>query len=358
MSAPSEAEHGGAIEPRPEHVTHGRALRLLVLGAAAAIALVVVGTGCLVAELRARLVAVAVPITQAQALTAWRTQAGFLALVAVAMIIVLAGAVALVARQLKSDALIARIKAEKAELERARALAEAALLKQERLSVLGQMTATVAHELRNPLSAIRNTVYAIRAALDGKDLDLARPMERIERSILRCDHIITDLLDYSHVREVNRLPVRLDAWLAKTLEEQRPPADIVLVCRLAAPTAVVALDSERFRRVIINLVENACQAIGQSEDALPQRTISVATLATSMAEIVIEDSGPGIDPAILPRIFEPLFSTKRFGTGLGLPTVRQIVEQHGGTIDITSERGCGTSVQIKLPLAIEQQEAA
>jgi len=108
----------------------------------------------------------------------------------------------------------------------------------------------------------------------------------------------------------------------------------------------VSLDLDRFRRVIINLLENAVQAF--CEGTAPERRISIATLAADTADIVISDSGPGIPADVMPRIFEPLFSTKSFGTGLGLPTVKQIVEQHDGTISITSTPGAGTSVWIRL----------
>jgi signal transduction histidine kinase len=225
------------------------------------------------------------------------------------------------------------------------------LVKKERLSTLGQLTATVAHEMRNPLSAIRNSLHALRELTQGSGLPLDRAMARIDRSIDRCDGIIGDLLEYARARELARHEVTLDPWLSDVLDEQRLPDEIRLERCFAAPAAVIALDGDRFRRVVINLIENAAQALVESGDRSADRRIRVATSAGEMAEIVIEDSGPGIPTAILPRIFEPLFSTKSFGTGLGLPTVKQIVEQHGGTITLANATTGGASARIRLPLA-------
>lgn len=231
------------------------------------------------------------------------------------------------------------------------------LLRKERLSTLGQLTATVAHELRNPLSAIRNTAFAISTAVTDKGLPLERPLARMERGIARCDRIITDLLDYTRIHESKRAPCALDPWLHEVLDDQKLPEGIALVREFAAPDALVSSDLERFRRVIINLVENAAQAMLDQNDR--ERTIAVKTgIADSRFKIMIEDTGPGIPDDILPKVFEPLFSTKSFGTGLGLATVKQIVDEHEGTIEITSEVGRGTEVVISLPLADSEEIAA
>jgi signal transduction histidine kinase len=120
-------------------------------------------------------------------------------------------------------------------------------------------------------------------------------------------------------------------------------------------TAAVSFDADRFRRVIINLVDNAAQAIEGGREqaivALPQRIVVRTRIAGARLEVEIADSGPGIPPNVFERIFEPLFSTKGFGVGLGLPTVKQIMEHHGGGITLSSEPGQGTQAVIWLPLA-------
>jgi len=248
-----------------------------------------------------------------------------------------------------------RVEERTAELKRA----QDELLRSERLSVLGQLTATVAHELRNPLSAIRNSIYAIREIISGKGVALDRPLTRIERSIARCDGIVTDLLDYARSRQLQCVPQAFDQWLGEILDEQKLPDHVRLKRDLAAPGVVAAFDPDRLRRVVVNLVENAAQSRADSERATRELEISVATRPVGGSiEITISDNGAGIAPDVLPRIFEPLFSTKSFGTGLGLPTVKQIIEQHGGEIELSSELGVGTRARVRLPLPESREIAA
>jgi PAS domain S-box-containing protein len=235
------------------------------------------------------------------------------------------------------------------------------LLRKERLATLGQLTATVSHELRNPLGVIRNTMFTITEAAQSSGLKLDRALGRIERSIGRCDTIITDLLDYTRIRQLQREKFPLDTWLAEVIDEQQIPDRIALVREFHAGNPVVSVDADRLRRVVINLVDNAAQAIeGDREgtNPAPPRIAVRTRIAGDRVEIEIEDSGPGIPPDIFRRIFEPLFSTKGFGVGLGLPTVKQIMEHHGGNIEMRSEPGHGTSALIWLPLAREAEIAA
>jgi signal transduction histidine kinase len=299
--------------------------------------------------------AVAVSRDPGQVLAAWSHQIRWLAAFALFAAVAVGILVYLIARQFKIHADLAamradRIEAEKIEIERARLAAETELLKSERLSVLGQLTATVAHELRNPLSAIRNTLFTVKELAAGGGVKLDRPIARMERSIERCDRIISDLLEYTRNRELNRTRLRFDIWLADLLAEQAIPATIALSTELGAARAVVAADSDRIRRVVINLVENAAQALSELPADCEKRITVRTFLAAGRLVLAIEDTGPGIPPENLSRIFEPLFSTKSFGTGLGLPTVKQIVNQHGGIIAVDSELGRGTCVTVRLVL--------
>lgn len=224
------------------------------------------------------------------------------------------------------------------------------LLQQERLSALGQLTATVAHELRNPLSAIRNTVYTFRELAESKNLSLDRPIERVERSIARCDRIISELLDFTRVRELRKSVAPFDKWLDEVLDDQKLASGITLVRNLSAPGHSIDFDKDRMRQVVVNLLENAAQALSSVDKAVSNDRIVVTTAARLDAfELVIADNGPGIPAENLAKVFEPLFSTKSFGTGLGLPMVKQVIEQHGGKVDIASPPGKGTKVTIRLP---------
>jgi PAS domain S-box-containing protein len=233
------------------------------------------------------------------------------------------------------------------------------LIRTERLSVLGQLTATVAHELRNPLSTIRNSTFAVKEGMAARGLTLAHAFERIERGIARCDRIITDLLDYARARDPRFEWVVVDEWLGKLLDEQQPPEKIALKRELAAARVRLLIDPERLRRAIVNLIDNAVQAFAGPAPERPAGQIVVSTTTVGRyLQISIDDTGCGIPAEILPKVFEPLFSTRTFGTGLGLATVKQIVEQHRGSVEITSEPGRGTRVVIKLPLPPAQGLAA
>ncbi|HEX3881212.1 MAG TPA: ATP-binding protein [Stellaceae bacterium] len=293
------------------------------------------------------------------ALGDWSHQAMLLGALALLGAIGVAVMVAMIARQFRVYATLAAVKAEKIEVEHARLVTEAELLKKERLSVLGQLTATVAHELRNPLSAIRNTLFSVKEMADGAGLKLDRPIARMERSIERCNRIIGDLLEYARHRELRRAAVDFDAWLKEVLSEQQVPAPIALVEDFRAAGRSVSIDGDRIRRVVINLIDNAAQALGEVPVDGRERRITVQTRADEDAvELKVQDTGPGIPAENRVRIFEPLFSTKSFGTGLGLATVKQIVGQHGGTIEVDSMVGQGTCFTIRLPHEEEVKAAA
>ncbi len=237
--------------------------------------------------------------------------------------------------------------------------AQAEILRKERFSALGELTATVAHELRNPLSSIRNTLFTIKEALARCTTDCDRPVSRMERSIARCDGIISDLLDYSQIRDLRLRPVTGDKWLEEALDD-RPAADgVTIIRKLGAAGCRINVDSERMRRVVANLLDNAIQAMAEPDVPAMERLVTVTTrVSLGDYELVFEDTGPGIPADVMPKIFEPLFSTKSFGTGLGLPTVKQIVEQHGGRVAIDSEPGRGTRAAVKLPRAAAKELAA
>jgi signal transduction histidine kinase len=178
-------------------------------------------------------------------------------------------------------------------------------------------------------------------------------LDRIERNVVRCDRIIDELLDFTRISQLEPVPTPLDAWLKETLDEQTLPSGIALRLVFDRPDMAVSLDPDRFRRAVINVFDNACQAmIGEDlEDADSEaNTLTVRTEEhDGRIEVIFEDTGPGIPPDIYERIFEPLYSTKGFGVGLGLPVVKHIMEQHGGGIEIESDEGRGTRVCLWLP---------
>jgi len=231
--------------------------------------------------------------------------------------------------------------------------AQDTLLRNERLSTLGQLTATVSHELRNPLGVIRTSAFTLRGKLAGEDPRAERTLDRIERNVVRCDRIIDELLDFTRISQLEPEPTFLDAWLEETLNEQTLHSGVALRLAFDRPNIAVSFDHDRFRRAIINVFDNACQAmigVGLEDADSEENTLTVRTQEhDGRVEVIFEDTGPGIPPDVYEKIFEPLYSTKGFGVGLGLPVVKHIMEQHGGGIEIESEEGRGTRVCLWLP---------
>jgi signal transduction histidine kinase len=230
-----------------------------------------------------------------------------------------------------------------------------AMVQTERLSTLGKLTATVSHELRNPMAAIRNSLFPMREFAGDRDKVNAN-VDRAERSIARYDNIIGDLLEYTRHRNLNLQPVSLQAVVRDIIDEQRLPAEIKLATDLRGSEAKVMVDPDRFQRVVINLVQNAAEAIKVSKGF---GEIKVQTgLIGNHAFLEIADDGPGMSEEVIRKIFEPLFTTKSFGAGLGLPTAKQLVEQHAGKMSVNSELGVGSSFRVTLPLAAAKQGRA
>lgn len=231
--------------------------------------------------------------------------------------------------------------------------AQQALVKHERLSALGQVTATLSHEIRNPLAAIRSSLFTIRRTAEKAGLKLDRPLDRADRSIARCDNLIGDFLEYTRTHKLALKTVDAAEFLNEVIDDQVPTAGISLRRDLPSPGPQIVIDPERFRRVIINFVDNAAQALRDSETADGEIIVSCRPFndGTIMS---VKDNGPGMSQDVLDRIFEPLFTTKSFGAGLGLATVKQLVEQHNAEIKVDTELGVGTVFSVILPGAPTQ----
>ena len=234
--------------------------------------------------------------------------------------------------------------------ERTRELeaAQEELVRREKLALLGQLTAVVAHELRNPLGTIQTSLYTLKQQAQGGEGRSASAIARAERNIRRCDRIIQELLDTTRNTPPELRPIELDAWLAAQLDEEPPPENVTLKTHLDSAT-VVEVDEERLRRCVLNILSNAYQAVAEQTDGAAEVTVAT-TAADGRAEITIADSGKGMPEDVRQRLFEPLFSTRSFGVGLGLTVARQIIEQHGGGIEIESEENRGTTVLLWLPI--------
>jgi signal transduction histidine kinase len=237
-------------------------------------------------------------------------------------------------------------------------LAQDELLRKGRIEQLGQLTATIAHEIRNPLGAIRTSIFMLERKTSKAGLDTGELIERINNSVNRCDSIISQLHDFARMKEPNIRLAKLDDWLSKAVRDEvsRLPSDIFVECSLGLDETQVSFDPVQLQKAVGNLLSNACEALVQTEanttQVGKQKSIWVSSLRhLDHVCIIIADNGPGIASEYLNKIREPMYTTKSFGSGLGIPVVEKIVRQQGGQLDITSDLGVGTKVTIRLPLS-------
>ncbi len=226
--------------------------------------------------------------------------------------------------------------------------AQEQLVQKERLAVLGQLTATVSHELRNPMGSISNALFNLQLALEADRRDLVdSSLSVANRNVERCDRIIGELLDYSRKGKLVEREIEVDPWLQELLEEMIWPAQIRLHTDLRSGACFHG-DGDRLRRAVLNVIINAQQALQDAE--IPEKTVQVITrVVGDRLHIVIEDNGPGIPEELRGRIFEPLFSTKVYGIGLGMAAVEEIMRCHDGGVELHSPEGGGCRFILWIP---------
>lgn len=235
-----------------------------------------------------------------------------------------------------------------------------------KLAQLGQLTATVAHEIRNPLGAIRTASYLIELKLKNKGMGVETQLQRIATQVARCDKIISELLDFTRSRALDRKAFNIDDWVRGIVEEERKslPAMLHITYDFGLGAIESGFDEDRMRRVLINLLSNASEAMVGKADAVTavaalDPRINVTTKCIGdMIEISVTDNGPGISEENLAKIMQPLFTTKSFGVGLGLPAVEKILQQHGGGLRIASKLGEGATFTAYFPIAEANRKAA
>lgn len=218
------------------------------------------------------------------------------------------------------------------------------LLEGERLAVVGEMAAAVAHSIRNPLASIRTSV---EDALDRDPGRFQEPAEDIMGEVDKIEAWVRELLSFSGPGSVRRETLDLNALIRRSLDEgEREIArrGVKVEAALAEPPPRATGDPALVEQVLQSIISNAL-------DAMPRggRLGVTTTRAEDHAEIEIRDNGTGIAPEALEQVFKPFFTTKPRGVGLGLPLSRRLVERMGGSLTLTSRRGEGTAVRIALP---------
>jgi PAS domain S-box-containing protein len=231
--------------------------------------------------------------------------------------------------------------------ERSDALRDAqqALLRKERLAVLGQLAGGLAHQIRNPLAAMATAAAILRKKLgDHSDDDVRQALHVIREEVWEANRIITDLLDYARVKPPSRGDVPVQALLDAALEHAKPPENVTIAWDVD-DGLVVSVDERQMRDALGNVVRNAIEAMPRGG------TLTLTAHAGEEGTVIgVEDSGPGINRASIAHLFEPLVTSKPLGLGLGLSTARALVENQGGTIRCATQRGSGARFEIRVPV--------
>lgn len=240
----------------------------------------------------------------------------------------------------------------------------------ERLAEQATMTSGLAHEIKNPLSTIglnvqllQEDLAEIAGATDGQS-DVGQQVGRVQRRLAglgreaeRLRDILEDFLRFAGRLELDRSPTDINKLvdeLAVFFEPQAAEQQVKLRVQCQANPAEALADAALLKQALLNLLINAVHAMADARDAgQPTGGANELIVRTSRDEsglrIHVTDTGPGMPPDVIARVFEPYFSTKRSGTGLGLPTSRRIIERHGGSLSVHSELGRGTDFVIELP---------
>jgi two-component system sensor histidine kinase HydH len=229
----------------------------------------------------------------------------------------------------------------------------------ERLSSLGRLSSVVAHEIRNPLMIIKSAARTLRQPDAGADAR-EEAIQDIDQEVVRLNRIVSEVLDYAKPITFTWQDADPNAVCSEAAQAVESAGAGVRIRSVLAPElASIRTDPERLRTVLVNVLQNAAQAVraaGTPSDDLAgaaRAPIEIRTMAYHAGGviIVVHDDGPGVDPAAAGRLFEPFFTTRRGGTGLGLAITRNIVDGLGGTITISGGTPSGTDVRITLPAA-------
>jgi len=273
-----------------------------------------------------------------------------LAAAGAAFVVILAGSLLLVR---VSNPLVRRLRAYSAQLEemvaaRSRELekAQEQLVRSEKLAVLGQLAGGVGHELRNPLGAIKNAAYFLNMALEEPDPEVQETLDILDREVASAESIISSLLDYAGAKPPVRRTVVVNDVLHSVLCGVDVPANVSVVVRMEEALPAIQADSDQLGQVFRNIVANAVQAMPQGG----RLVVHARAVGRDWVAVSFTDTGDGIAEDDIEKVFEPLFTGKAKGIGLGLSICRSLVEAHGGTIEVESELGKGSTFTVKVPV--------
>jgi signal transduction histidine kinase len=226
--------------------------------------------------------------------------------------------------------------------------------------LLGQLAGGVGHELRNPLGIISNAIYYLKIIQPDAEEKVRQYHAMIEQEVRNSEKIITDLLDFARLESMDKETVAVSELVQRTMARFPVPESIKTILNIPADLPKVFIDVRQMEQVLGNLTVNACQAMMSPRGTMslrltPSGEKNKGELTISgyqnkgMVAIAVKDTGTGIKPENMDKLFEPLFTTKSKGIGLGLAVSRKLVEANGGRIAVKSELGKGSTFTLFLP---------
>jgi len=222
--------------------------------------------------------------------------------------------------------------------------AQEQLIRKGKLAVVGQLAGSVGHELRNPLGIISNAVYYLKMIHPDADDTTQEYMDIISSEIRNSEKIISDLLDFSRVKQGKREEIAVTELVTQALDRQAPPDRIEVVRDLPAGLLSVHVNARQIVQILTNLLSNAYQAMPEGGILTVHAEDGGGTVRLS-----VSDTGSGISEGDMEKIFEPLFTSRARGIGLGLAVSRNLIEGNGGTIEVRSKEGRGSTFTVTLP---------
>lgn len=247
--------------------------------------------------------------------------------------------------------------------------AQEELVRNEKLSIVGQLAGTVGHEIRNPLMVISNAVYFLKIVMPDADDKVKEYLDMIKQEVDRSLSIISILIDFTRTKTPMAVPVNLEVLVTRSLNKRPIPENVSVQLDLPDTLPEANVDPFQLDHVLDNIITNSLQAMAKGgtvcisakrvaccvlRDTCSGMTPNTQHPTPDFIELRISDTGEGISPENQERLFHPLFTTKTEGMGLGLVVARKLVEVNKGRIEVESSLGKGTTVTITLP-AVEKQ---
>ena len=225
------------------------------------------------------------------------------------------------------------------------------LMQSEKLAMAGKLAAGVAHTIRNPLTSVKMRLFSLERGLKLSPSQ-QEDFEVIAEEIGHIDTIVRNFLEFARPPKMTAQPVSLSAVVDTTLtllKHRLESYNVAVTLERGRPLPEISADPDQLKEALVNLVLNACEAMGEGGEITIREELGVLEPHGRILAVRVTDTGPGISEALIERVFQPFFTTKGEGSGLGLPIVKRIVEEHGGWITVQSPEGRGTSFTMVFP---------